>query len=356
MAIVNRLLSHGILWLLIAPTVVWAETSEKWQTLLQLDNDLFSGSDRDYTNGVRLGFVQELSLDSAAGKRIYDRLEAGADTLNQYRFQTIRIPPEDEIRFAKGFGLTQLMFTPDDPEAESAPRGQRPYAGWLGLEYSLHVKSRNFVNSVTWTLGTTGKRSYAQEAQNWVHRNISNSPIYQGWGSQVPSELTVNVHFDHKQRFRKIPSLTRGDIQLDGYYEAGLALGNYRTSAYLGALGRVGYRLPASFFTPRVQVGSFGHQLFGAPSISPKKFSALAFLGLRGTGTLHDITLDGPVFREFDTGVKSKPFEAELITGFGFRYRNVDLVLSQTIRSDEFNGQSDNQQFGSIMMRFQSGL
>lgn len=328
----------------------------KWQTLLQLDNDLFSGSDRDYTSGVRLGFVQELTRDSNAGRRMYERLQAGADTVNHYRLQALRIPPDDELRFAKGFGLSQLQFTPDDPLALSAPAGERPYAGWLGLEYSLHVKSRNYVNSLTWTLGTTGDYSFAQEAQNWVHRNISDSPIYQGWDSQVPSEVTLNLHFDHKQRFRKVPTLTRGDIGFDGYYEAGAAVGNFLTNAYLGALARVGYRLPASFFTPRVQLGSFGHQLFGSPTINPRRFSALGFAGVRGVATLHDITLDGPLFRSFDTGVKAKPFRAELIYGFGLRYWNLDLVFSQTIRGDEFNGQNENQEYGSVMLRFQSGL
>lgn len=31
-----------------------------WQVLLQLNNDLFAGSDRDYTNSVRVGFMQDI--------------------------------------------------------------------------------------------------------------------------------------------------------------------------------------------------------------------------------------------------------------------------------------------------------
>lgn len=351
---VKTLFSLAIVYATI--NVAVAVEAAKWQVLVQLDNDLFAGSDRDYTNGVRLGFIQEIPLHSPEGQRINKRLSAGAAKLNQYRLQSFRIPEDGSLRFTKGFGITQLMFTPEDSEASRAPSGQRPYAGWLGVEYSLHVKTGDYVNSVTWVLGTTGEASFAQESQNWVHRNISHSPIFQGWHSQVPSEVTLNIHFDHKQRFRYIPRLSRGWLEFDGYYEAGLAAGNYRTGAYVGALARAGYRLPASFSTPRVQLGSYGHQLFSSSKANSHKFSALAFLGIRGSATAHDITLDGPVFERFDTGVESKSIEGEVLIGFGLRYRKFELVFSQTLRSDEFRGQLENQEFGSLMLRFQTGL
>jgi len=45
----------------------------------------------------------------------------------------------------------------------------------------------------------------------------------------------------------------------------------------------------------------------------------------------------------------------ELIFGLGVRYRKIDLIFSQSVRSDEFNGQTENLQFGSLMLRFQLG-
>jgi lipid A 3-O-deacylase len=333
------------------------ETPEpsNWQVLLQLDNDLFAGSDRDYTNGVRVGFVQEIPFDSDEGKRMNKRLLDGSKKL-QGRLQSMRMPKGANLRFARGFGISQLMFTPEDPLALKAPEGERPYAGWLGLEYSLHVKADNYVNSLTLSVGTTGESSLAQPSQNWVHRNISNSPLFQGWDSQIPSELTVNIHFDHKQRFRGLSKLTPGGLEVDGYYEGGLAAGNFRTDTYIGGLARIGYRLPSSFSTPRVELGSYGHQLFSDTRNYGKKFSGFAFAGLRATAVLHDITLDGPVFRNFNTDIESESLVGELLYGVGFRYKKVALIFSQTIRSDEFTGQTENQKFGSFMLRFQSGL
>lgn len=326
-----------------------------WQVLLQLDNDLFAGSDRDYTNGVRFGFVQEVPLESAKGQRWKRRLQDSSRKLTG-RMQRVGFDEASDLRFARGFGLSQLMFTPEDPSALRAPKGERPYASWLGLEYSFHVKEDNHVNSLTFSVGTTGESSLAQPTQNWVHRNISNSPIFQGWDSQVPSELTLNVHYDHKQRFRKFSNLTGNGLDFDGYYEGGLAAGNFRTDGYIGGLARIGYRLPSSFSTPRVQLGSYGHQLFSDTENYGRKFSAFAFAGLRATAVMHDITLDGPVFRSFDTGIESKPLVGELLFGVGFRYKKIDLIFSRALRTDEFSGQTENLEFGSFMLRFESGL
>ena len=91
-------------------TIETPEPSD-WQVLLQLDNDLFAGSDRDYTNGVRIGFVQEIPFESDEGKRMNERLRDGSNKL-QGRLQSMRIPKDANLRFARGFGITQLMFTP----------------------------------------------------------------------------------------------------------------------------------------------------------------------------------------------------------------------------------------------------
>lgn len=335
----------------------FTELPSEWQVLLQLDNDLFAGSDRDYTSGIRLGFVQEVPLHSQKGQRWNKRLKNSSRKLTG-RLQNIGFDDDSQLRFARGFGITQLLFTPEDPEALSAPEGERPYAAWLGLEYSFHVKEDNHVNSLTVAVGTTGEASLGQPTQNWVHRNISNSPIFQGWDSQVPSELTINVNYDHKQRFRNFSKSNNTGFAFDGYYEGGLAAGTFRSDAYIGALTRVGYQLSNSFATPRVQLGSYGHELFrdSARNDNDTKFSAFAFAGLRGTAVLHDITLDGPVFRDFDTGVESKPLVGELLLGWGLRYKKFDFVYSRTLRTDEFSGQTENLEFGSFMLRFQSGF
>ena len=332
----------------------------KWQAIFQLDNDLFSGSDRDYTSGVRFAFIKEINEESVANsflKRNLSKVVTDNEAVSPVRYWLL--PQTEDVTFAWGVGLSQLLFTPEDPTALSAPDGERPYAGWLGLEYSLHARNQTKVNSVTLAVGTTGENSFAEESQRWIHENISNSPIFQGWDSQIPSEITVNFNFDHKQRLFKSDGLSDdsvsfGIFEFDGYYESGISLGNFRTDAYVGGLIRAGINLPSNYSTPRVQLGSFGHNLFGDSELDDKGFSLLGFLGLRSTLVAHDITLDGPLFRDFDTGVESKIWVNELVLGFGARYRGVGLSFTQTYRTDEFNGQSENLIFGSLMLRLNS--
>jgi len=331
-----------------------AKEGEPWQLIIQLDNDLFAGEDKDYTNGFRLGFVKELNqktdLNRLLEKQLY-RLSGGDEDKGIMRW---RIKDRENLRFAYGTGLTQLMFTPDDYTTANAPKGERPYAGWLGLEFSLHVKNADQVSSATISIGTTGDNSFAEPSQEWVHQNISDSPIYQGWNSQVPGELTVNLQLDHKQRFQSFDNSLGGLLEVDGYYEWGAALGNFRTNAYGGALIRVGHNLPATYSTPRVQLGSYGHALFRKAKPANNAVSLLMFAGVRATAVAYDITLDGPLFDDFETGVESKPLVGEMIFGVGLRYGLIDLSFSHTIRSDEFHGQDKNQQFGSVMLRLNS--
>jgi len=319
-----------------------------WQVLTQWDNDIFAGSDRGYTNGARLAFLRELEPGAETDHLLRRSLHSLSGASDSTFLSGFRLGGTEDLRFAWGFGLTQLMFTAEDEFAPFAPDGERPYAGWLGLEFSLHAKSKRSVSSVTLSLGTTGPNSYADDLQTWVHEEITDSPVFQGWDSQVPGEATLNLHFDHKRSFGFPPGPEFG---VDGYWEWGAAVGNFRTDAYLGALLRAGYNLPATYSTPRLQLGSYGHELFRRADPAESPFSILGFAGLRGTAVVHDITLDGPLFRDFDTGVDAESFVGELLVGLSLRYGSCELSLSRTFRSDEFTGQSESQEFGSLLFR-----
>lgn len=328
-----------------------AEHSD-WHTVIQWDNDLLTGTDRGYTNGARIALQRELDPNQETHNALQHALLKVSGAENDLVWgDEGRFSDSEALRFSWGIGITQLMFTPRNPNTPTAPNGERPYAGWLGMEFALNVSDRDSVGGVTLSIGTTGKNSYAENAQEWVHTHISDSPIFQGWDSQVAGEPTLNLHFDRKEKLSiKGPS---EDLGLDGYYEWGAALGNFRTNAYIGTLIRFGYQLPNTYATPRVQLGSYGHALFEPDSTERGPLSIYGFTGIRGTAVLHDITLDGPLFRDSNSTVESKPFVGELILGLATRIHSFDLSLSQTLRTDEFKGQTSAHDFGSIMLRFE---
>ena len=339
----------GIIFLLLT-LHLYSESLNKF--IVQFDNDLFLNQDRDYTNGLRLAFMHEKSSDAEVGTLMEDTLRNLSGANSDSSFNRYRNHGGGITRYGGGTGITQLIFTPRDKRALVPPKGQRPYAGWLGLEFSVQTKNDQSVSGVTLTLGTTGKASLAQKTQNWVHQHLVNRRIFDGWNSQVPQEITVNLHFDHKHKL-PIDTWTKDlPIKLDGYHEWGASLGNFQTNAYLGLLLRTGYNLSPSFVTPRIQIGSYTHDLFKKEDPRKNRFSIYTYAGLRGTAVLHDITLNGPIFRDFKYSVENKALVGEALLGYGLRWRHFELSHSFTHRTREFKSQKRKHPFGSVLLRF----
>ena len=345
------------LWLVAVPCLAWADSSNMLpdsgdaHLTFYLDNDLFSGTDANYTNGIRLSWISGARDPNAFGlvHRWLRTLSGDASTRREFqRISGFENPAELEYNY--GLSLTQLMFTPEDPTAPKAPPGQRPYAGWLGLDFSLHTKDAHAMNSVELALGVTGKPSLAEQAQDFVH-GLRGIQKFAGWDSQVPTEVTANLYYKQKRRLTFLET-AQGDFAVDGFGEWRLALGNFETDAQLGTLFRAGWNLPPDFSDPRLSVTAYSHQPFKGGQRQTHAWSLYGLAGVLGAGVAHNITLDGPLFQTFDTGTSSKPFYGELYAGFGARYRRTQLSYVHTFRSRDFDGQDHGQNFGSLALSY----
>ena len=319
-----------------------------------LDNDLFGGSDQDYSNGARLSWISGARDPKEFGRlqNALRKLSGDADSLRIFRRLSGFDDPK-EVEYNYGFSITQLMFTPEDPHAPEAPPGERPYAGWLGASLSIHTKDSHAQNSVDLALGTTGRRAYAKQTQDFVH-DVRGIDKFEGWDSQIPSEPTFNIYYTQKRRLTFLET-QRGDFAIDGFGEWRLAIGNFRTDTDVGALIRFGWNLPVDFSDPRLLVTAYSHQPFKTGRRRESDWSIYGLAGGRGAAVAHDITLDGPVFDNFDTGVKREPLVGEIYAGFGIRYRRVVLSYVHTFRSPEFREQNDGQDFGSLALSYRIG-
>ena len=79
-----------------------------------------------------------------------------------------------------------------------------------------------------------------------------------------------------------------------------------------------------------------------------------SFYGLLGANAglvLFDATLDGPLFKNFETGITREPLVAEGYLGFGVRWKALDFSYVHTWRSREYEEQSSHAQFGSVALR-----
>jgi hypothetical protein len=100
-----------------------------------------------------------------------------------------------------------------------------------------------------------------------------------------------------------------------------------------------------------VQLGSFTDTIFGVGKAPNKNLSIYGLTGVRGYRLLHDITLDGPLFREWDESVDSEPMVGELSFGVAARWRWIEVNLSHNLRSDQFEDQSNRSRYDSVLVR-----
>jgi len=315
--------------------------------LVQFDNDLFAGTDQNYSSGTRIAYGGNY-------RRAPEFLNGLMSALGNLRapFSNGHISPYPD-RLAWSVGLTTQMFTPDSVEATTPPPGQRPYAGWLGLEGSVQHMDDTTFSSLTLAIGTTGEHAYAEDLQDFTHQYISDDEEYQGWDSQVPGELTVDLLYDRVQMTGLFDGNEEGQgFDIDNFLEWGVALGNRRTHAYVGSRIRFGWSLPAYILSPRIELGMLTQRI--PPSLSGHSdWSIHAFASGRGYLVAHDITLDGPLFRDYAYAVESEPLVAEGMLGIGLRYKKLMLLVSRTFRTMEFKTQADDHEYGSVSAVYQ---
>jgi hypothetical protein len=314
-----------------------------------LDNDLFANADKDYTNGTRLSWISENRDLHEIGfiQRGLQPLIGDGNSLGFFRAVT-GFDDLDAVRYNYGVSLTQLMFTPEDFASVTQPDGQRRYAGWSALGFSLHAKDDQILNSIEFLVGVTGKPALAEEVQNFIHETRGIDQV-QGWDDQIPTEVTADLSFLQKRRLNFTD--TEGMLSMDGIGEWGARHGTFRTNAILGGMVRLGLYLPADFSDPRLSETAYAHKYFTGSAIEKSKWSLFLLGGFRGSVVVHDATLDGSLFTEFDTGNKKEPLVGEVYAGLGFRVKGVELSYAHTWRSREYYEQDGGTSFGTISVR-----
>jgi hypothetical protein len=318
-----------------------------------LDNDLFSGTDKDYTNGARVSWISENhpAFGFLPARPVLEKL-SGADEAGSLIRRLSGFEEGDiergNVVLNYGLSITQLMFTPTDFRSPVQPPGQRRYAGWLGLGFSIHAKNERVLNSAELIFGTLGPRSYAKEAQDFIH-DLIGVPRFQGWADQIPNEFTLDLFLVQKRRVRFLERPER-NLSMDGFTEWGARLGTFRTLARAGGFFRVGFHLPADFSDPRIDAAAYSHRFFEHGRKTDSDWSLYALGGAKASAVLFDATLDGPLFSDFETGNTRQTWVGDVYLGFGARWKWLELSYVHTLRSEEYKEQSGWSNFGSVAL------
>lgn len=170
---------------------------------LRLENDLFTGSDRNYTNGVALTAV---SRDLQGGLRpeclpqpigLYARFIGWADPGFWHDAGAHSSSQNLVVRFG------QAMYTPENKTRTDVIPDDRPYAGllYLGLAWNrrIHPQAARYemLDVRELTLGVIGPWSLAEQSQDLVHR-ARGIERFRGWDNQLHNELAFQMAMERK--------------------------------------------------------------------------------------------------------------------------------------------------------------
>jgi lipid A 3-O-deacylase len=325
--------------------------SESWTFTLRFENDMFNGTDRFYTDGIKLNWISP-ELDWFRDLSWFKNEGLAQDTVEGI----ISVLPfrEDETR-QRNFSVSigQMMYTPGDTRTSELILDDRPYAGWLYGSLAFHSKNYRVLDTFEIQAGFTGKWSFAKQAQDLVHmlRSIDKA---NGWENQIKTEPGIMLVYDHK--YRLVPHLKfSGRWGADAIINAGGAVGNISTNLNGGVEIRAGWRLPTDFGTALIRPGGDTNAPADTSDIryvdDYKSFSAHLFMATIGRIVIRDIFLDGNSFTSSHS-VEKEPFVADLVIGASIVYRKLKLSYAHVLRSKEFKSESGGHDFGSVTFSY----
>ncbi len=152
------------------------------QCWLEFDNDLFSNTDRYYTNGVVLGY--------------------SAPSLTSWKLNRLMIGLRRNSVIKSAISLHHGMYTPFTTKLPPTLNDDRPYASTLFLRYSQVSEDALSGIRVLTALeaGVIGDAALGRYLQKSVHAGIPSNDEPLGWDTQIRNDVVLNYHLGfHKQ-------------------------------------------------------------------------------------------------------------------------------------------------------------
>ncbi len=319
--------------------------------VLHLENDLFTGTDRYYTNGVKATWLSK-DLETLSDEKHLpgwfkrslgwlDNLSVGDGSVGK---------SEEKVWRNIGISFGQSIFTPQETDTDIPDPDDRPYAGWLYGSFALHSKTSRTLDTVELTMGVVGPSALGEEVQNSVHRKIGAKEAY-GWDYQLKDEPGVILTW--MRYYRAFQATQRPNLKGFGedlILHGGGCLGNVYTYAAVGGEWRLGYNLPHDFGTSLIAPG--GDVKAPSDPTDQADWGALVFIGCEGRAVARNIFLDGNTWQD-SPHVTKKPLVADANVGFSVYYGPIKVTYTTVYRTREFEEQKDGgQMFGSLSMTY----
>ena len=281
---------------------------------LMFENDVFFNHDRNYSHGTRFDYAQ--------------RMESSGNYW--------------------GVSLMQNIYTPAT-HTRGAVAGQHPYVGYAALGGAYMITGQNIGMTAEFQVGTTGKVSWARDAQHFIH-DLGNMEQWDGWGEQMPTELTLQSTFQQDFRLPWLEKRYRGGWQTDGMAFTRQELGTIAMKYGAGITLRFGRNLPQRMRLVANQAGNFGVGTLTKSDYDPTRSSYFLLVGAYGEYVNHDLFVDGTVLHKFNSTVGHRPWQGKLFAGVGVTHKGIDYYLGGTVETSTFRQQSAGDAYGTFAM------
>lgn len=221
---------------------------------INYENDFFTASDRDYTQGILI-------------EKVHPEFS---------RFPLMKIlwhPANSDLKY--GLAIEHNAYTPNQIDQYAIQYGDRPYAGVLLLKTFLIASDfdRKRRIGVSLSTGIIGPGAGGEQMQRTIHHWIKYTQP-EGWHNQIRNDLVVNYQID----------IEKGFIQYGNHFSLS-AIGS-------GRIGTLSDKLSAGF---TAAAGSF-RSFFKAPALANRHFQWYVYDQLTGNAVGYDATLQGGLF------------------------------------------------------------
>ena len=310
----TSVLLAAVAFLTISTVDCAAQSPEPYRGALTvtLENDTFTGSDNNYTNGLGLTWVSN-AIDTYEERSFVRRW-------GEF-WSFLPFVGNEGYRTYVSWTLAQEMHTPDDITVANPPLDDQPYAGVLYLDSTIYAKKERWVHAWQLRVGVVGPASQAENVQKWIHE-VTDSDEPMGWDTQLPNEPVLNVGYTGTYL------LAQGHLGKSAGWRiipvASAALGNYFTGAGLGLYGEVGWNLVDALGGTALRQGFNAASTVGVGPVDGWSVSLSG--GVVGYGVVHYLPLDGTVFKD-SRSVDTKPFIGMATLGIAVRHRGFIFFL-----------------------------
>lgn len=319
-------------WIYAAALTAVAVPAQAGLLNLAWDNDFLTGSDRGYTNGVRLSWLG----DSAESN---PRCDQGCAT-NHVRTALSWLPGIGgaDRQHALSVSVSQAMITPENIESREPVYNDLPYVGYLAVQPGIYAWSDRVLTGYALNVGVVGKESGASQMQRWVHHMIgSTRPL--GWDNQLGTDVLGGISAIHVRRL--FTGQLNNGLQHEWTWGVGARLNSFISDAETGFSYRIGRNLPGNF-VPEYAGASPSLGLPGLLETQSWGWDVFASVLVQGVAYSYIEEKGGPY------NYRKKDAVGALTLGVGLHSRNFHMALAVRASTAQEDENKEAMTFGTL--------